>query len=297
MKRRALLALLLALSLPAWGDGLQRIRSSGTINLGYLADTAPFSSQQGDKVDGYSIELCRQLAGQLKSQLGLSELTPRFQALAHEQWQAAVQGGQVELFCTPEPASATLRQALDFSVPIYTGGLGVVVARDAPSSLLAVLNGETAHSGPKWRATLNRGLAKHSFAVVEGGVSEAWVRRQLSRLGVIATVISVPTYKAGVEAVQGGKADAFFSERMLLRQYLSQLPGGERMRVLDRVFEVVPVSLAMARGDQELRLQVDMALSELYHSGALLQTYRQYLGEPGEAEALLLKAYPLPRDR
>ena len=299
MRLRALLGLLLALSLPSWAgaDTLERIRSSATFNLGYQTNTAPFSSRQGERVDGYSIELCRLLAGQLKNALELDDLQLRFQALAHDQWPAALKAGQVDLFCTPAAATATLRQTVSFSVPVYTGGLGVLVARDAPSSLLNVLNGQAAHSGPTWRATVNRGLSRHSFAVVEGGVSEAWVHEQLNRLGVIASVLTVPTYTEGVQWVLAGKADAFFSERMLLKQYLSQLAGGERLQVLDRVFELVPVSLAMARGDEDLRLQVDRALSELYRSGALLQTYRRYLGELGETERLLFKVYALPRDR
>lgn len=283
---------------PAWATAgaLERMRSSAVINLGYLADAAPFSSQQGARVDGYSIELCRQLAGKLQGALGLGELRLNFQALAQDAWPAALQSGQVDLHCTPAPASARLRGLVSFSVPVYTGGLGVLVAQDAPASLLAVLNGEAAHSGPTWRATLNRGLARHSFAVVEGGVGEAWVRGKLNQLGVIATVITVASYGEGVQLVREGRADAFFSERMLLKQLLSQAPDGARLQVLERIFEFVPVSLGLARGDEELRLQVDVALSELYRSGALLQSYRQYLGEPGETASLLFKVYPLPQD-
>lgn len=296
MTLKSLAAVLLALCVPAWASAetLERMRSSGLIKLGYLEDAAPFSSQQGQKVDGYSVELCRQVADQLKRQLGLEQLQVRFLSLKHDQWPAAVQAGQVDLFCTPTAASAKLRQQVSFSLPIYTGGLGVLVSRDAPASLLAVLNGQAAHSGPTWRATVNRGLTNQTFAVVEGGVTEAWVRDKLSLLGVIATVSTVANYREGVQLVADGKADAFFSERMLLRQYLSQLPGADELQVLDRVFEFVPVSLPMVRGDEDLRLQVDIALSELYRSGRLAQVYRRYLGEPGETERLLFKVYPLP---
>ncbi len=294
----SLLFACLAVLLPAWAnaDTLERVRASNSINLGFMPDAAPFSSQQGQQVDGYSVELCRQVAGKLKTALGLSELQVRFQPVSYGKWLDAVKSGQVDLFCTPSPATAKLRQDVSFSVPIYTGGLGVLVSSEAPASLLAVLNGEVAHTGPTWRATYNRGLANHTFAVVKGGVSEAWVLDKLRLLGVIASVKSVATYEEGVQLVADGEADAFFSERMLLKQYLQKMPGGERLTVLERIFDFVPVSLAMARGDEDLRLQVDVALSELYHSGELAQIYRKYLGEPGEMASTLFKVYPLPMD-
>lgn len=299
LKFASLLLACLAMLLPAWAtaDVLERVRSTSTISMGYMPDAAPFSSQQGQQVDGYSVELCRLVAGKLKTGLGLSELEIRFQPVSYDKWQDAVQSGQVDLFCTPAPGTATSRQKVSFSVPVYTGGLGVLVSREAPETLLAVLNGEAAHTGPTWRATINRGLANHTFAVVKGGVSEAWVRDKLRLLGVISTVVSVGTYEEGVQLVADGKADAFFSERMLLKQYLQKLPKGEQLMVLERIFDFVPVGLGMPRGDEDLRLQVDVALSELYHSGELQQVYRKYLGEPGDMASILFKVYALPMDR
>lgn len=299
---RQFATLLLACLATLWAalasaDGLERIRSSGTINFGYMPDAAPFSGQQGQQVDGYSVELCRQLAGKLKEQLGIGELQMRFQPVQYDRWTQAVKAGQIDLFCTPAAETASMRQEVSFSVPVYTAGLGVLVSEDAPATLLAVLNGEVAHSGPTWRATINRGLANHTFAVVDRGVTEAWVREKLNLLGVIATVITVETYEEGVQLVLDGKADAFFSERMLLKQYVEKLPGGDTLQVLDRVFDFVPVGLALARGDEDLRLQVDVALSELYRSGAVARVYREYLGEPGDTASLLFKVYPLPKDR
>lgn len=282
--------------LPTWAsaDALERIRSSNSITFGFIPDAAPFSSQEGQQVDGYSVELCRQVAGKLKTSLGLNQLEIHFQPLAQDKWLPVVASGQVDLFCTPSPASAALRKSVSFSVPVYTGGLGVVVSKEAPASLMAVLNGEVSHTGPTWRATLNRGLADHTFAVVKGGVTEAWVHDQLRLLGVIATVTTVPTYEEGVQLVAEGKAEAFFSERMLLKQYLLKLNDADKLQVLDRVFDFLPVSLAMVRGDEDLRLQVDIALSELYHSGELEQIYRKFLGAPGDLSDTLFKVYPLP---
>ncbi|MOA51626.1 Bacterial extracellular solute-binding protein, family 3 [compost metagenome] len=94
--------------------------------------------------------------------------------------------------------------------------------------------------------------------------------------------------------VAEGKADAFFGERMLLQQGLTKVEGATRMMLLDRIFEIAPVSLALARGDEDFRLLVDTVLSELYRSKEYEQQYKAYFGEPGDMDKMLFRVYALP---
>ncbi|MGE8361726.1 hypothetical protein [Pseudomonas sp.] len=64
--------------------------------------------------------------------------------------------------------------------------------------------------------------------------------------------------------------------------------------VLNRLFNFVPAGLALARGDEDFRLLVDRAMSDLYHSGDMERIYRQYLDEPGDTARMLFKVYALP---
>ena len=64
--------------------------------------------------------------------------------------------------------------------------------------------------------------------------------------------------------------------------------------MLDRRFTLEPVALAFRRGDEDFRLLVDTALSDLYRSGQHLRTYARHFGEPTEAAQLLFQAYALP---
>jgi polar amino acid transport system substrate-binding protein len=289
-----LLACLLALSPVAHADTLQRIESSNTLNLGYIDDIAPFSSLQNGEVSGYAIELCQKVVEQVKTELNLPDLQVRFQPVAEAQGLAAVRDGSLDLICSPTLESLTRRKNVSFSLPIYTAGLAVLVRKDAPEALLKVLNGEVAHSGPTWRATVNRGLANHTYAVKQGEATEAWIRKQQRMLGVVATVVTVSSQEEGVQLVAEGKADAFFSERMLLKNYLAKRDDASAMQVLERIYEYAPVAMALTRGDEDFRLLVDTALSKAQRSGELEQIYSRYFGEPGEMVKALFKVYALP---
>ena len=106
--------------------------------------------------------------------------------------------------------------------------------------------------------------------------------------------MTVANPEQGVQLVADGKADAFFSERILLQNYLAKNKDASEMRVLERIYEFAPVAMALARSDEDLRLLVDTALSESYRSGELGKIYRRHLGAPGEMVEVLFKVYALP---
>lgn len=290
-----LLAGLLALMpLITNANTLERVRASNTLTLGYLPDFAPFSTQEGDKASGYAIDLCLKVADKVKAEWGLPTLQLHYQPVKVADQISAVSSGKVDILCSPTPATLERRKTVSFSIPIYTAGLSAVVRKNAPEALLNVLNGKVANEGPTWRATVNRGLSNQTYAATAGAVTEQWIREQMRLLGVVATLVTVENTAAGLKLVAEGKADAFFSERMLLKSYLAKDYAGAKLMLLDRNYEYAPVSMAVERGDEDFRLLVDTTLSDMYHSGEIEQAYDKYLGGASDTAKKLFKAYALP---
>ena len=62
--------------MPASAATLDRIRESGSIKLGYLADARPFSFRnEAGAAEGYAVTLCQQVADQVKKGLALPSLS------------------------------------------------------------------------------------------------------------------------------------------------------------------------------------------------------------------------------
>lgn len=288
--------LLLILMLPALAPAqtLDRIRANGTLTLGYLPDQPPFSSAEGEGASGYAIDLCQKVADQLRTQPGLASLKVRFVPLAPEKALDVVHDGGVDLLCSPMVETLKRRQSVAFSLPVYTAGISVVLRKNAPLSLVRVLNGEVEQTGPTWRATLNRGLAAHNFAVQGGTVVEDWARDKLRLLKVLVSLETVASPAEGVAQVANGQVDAFFANQMILHSLVARDTANTNLMVLDRRFEFEPVSMALPRDDEDFRLQVDTALSQLYRSGAILPLYSKYFGTPSELDQTLFKVYSRP---
>lgn len=282
------------LPLLAGADTLERVRSSNAFTLGYVQDFAPFSSLEGDKPVGYAMALCLKIAERLKEDLDLPNLQVRYRAVTLDEEVNAVSSGEADIVCTPTPETLENRKRVSYSIPVYTAGLSAVVRRDAPEPLLRALNGEEAHSGPTWRATVNRGLANQTIAVLKGGVSEDWVRNKMKMLSVLTTLVTVDSIAAGVNAVAGGKAGTFISERMLLQHQVGKSKDAADLMVVPRLFEFAPAAMIIERGDEDFRLLVDTALSEMYRSGEIEKAQATYLGDVRGTSKLLFKVYGLP---
>lgn len=295
-KANNLLLVCLLTLVPVLADAntLERVRASNTFTLGYLPDFAPFSVQAADKASGYAIDLCLKIADKVKTELGLPGLQIRYQPVTVTDEMSAVSSGKIDILCTPTPPTLERRKAVSYSVPIYTAGLSAVVRQDASEALLNVLNGKVARTGPTWRATVNHGLSNQTYAATAGGITETWIRQQMRLLGVVATLVTVENTDAGLKLVAEGKADAFFAERMMLKNLLSTNYSAGNLVLLERIFEYAPTAMAVDRDDENFRLLVDTALSEMYRSGEIEQAFDKYLGGASDTAKKLFKVYAIP---
>jgi polar amino acid transport system substrate-binding protein len=291
------LALVLTLVLPilASAQTLERIENSDTFRIGFVSDQPPFSSAATDQpAEGYSVELCRKVAEQLNTRRGLHGLTISYTPTTVADGLEMVENGDVDILCGAVTHTLQRRERVSFSIPIFTSGIGVLLREDAPYRLVQVLKGEVPYTGPRWRATINRGLVNHVYAVHAGTTGENWVRAQIASLGVIARVVTVNEHDEGVDMVANGKADAYFADRVILERYASQHKAHDELMVLDRYFDYEPLALVVARGDEDFRLLVDTTLSRLYGSDDFVGLYTRYFGAPSDMTRTLFKTYALP---
>jgi hypothetical protein len=146
MLPRTLLALALAcasLGLLRPRGTLEKIRSTGAITLGYIENAAPFSSVDGKgEPQGYSVDLCREIARGIGAQLGLPKLETRWIALTIQNRLEAVSSRRVDLECSTTTWTLARQRNVDFSLITFVDGGSILTKAGAGLGRLADLNGK-----------------------------------------------------------------------------------------------------------------------------------------------------------
>ncbi len=271
---RLVLAALLSLvgALPLAAQTLERIAETGVLRVGHRATAIPFSylDAAAGVPRGYSVGLCAALVGDIAKAAGRDELRIEFVPVTAQDRFAAVADGRIDLLCGAATRTLSRRATVDFSIPTFVDGAGIALPRGGAASL-AELAGET-------------------IAVVEGTTTETALRRTLDTSDLAAEVLAVADHEAGLAALQGGRAQAYFADRAIL-QYLLMARGITDIGLANETLTLETHALALPRGDADFRLAVDRGLSRLYLTGEVQAIFAEAFGEATEMTDLLRAVY------
>lgn len=273
----SLVALLAAATLPlpafAQTGVLERIRQQGAITMGYIDGAAPFSFVGPDKQpQGYSIDLCREVAAGIRTQLKLPKLETRWVALTVQNRLDAVAGGKVDIECSTTTWTLARQRTVDFSLITFVDGGSILMKGGTSFGRLLDFDGKR-------------------LAVIRGTTTEKVLRESLAQRSLKTEVITVNTRADGLKLLDEAKVDGFASDRTTLIGLLATSSGRGTFRLLDEDFSIEPYALPLPRGDHDFRLAVNSVLARLYRSGEITRVYSRWLGGLGPPSVLLSAAY------
>ena len=288
----ATIVLSLALAVPVIAATLDRVRETGKLVLGYRTDGRPFSyKDESGNAAGYAVALCNEVAEQVKSELGLPTLTVEWIPVTIEDQFQAVKENKVDLLCGAAE-TLTTRKDVDFSVPIFPGGVGALLRATAPVGLKEVLSGRPP-TGPLWRGYPAQIIEKQKLSAVEGP-SEKWLKDKLSELQLTAEVVPVKSYDEGIQRVLDGSSDVFFADRSILLDAVKRGRSADKLVVVEREFTYAPIAFALERGDADFRLVVDRVLSQISRSKKFHDLYVKWFGKPDQSADTFFRLSTLP---
>ncbi len=273
MRLSTALALALALSasaLPAAAAGvLDRIKQTGTVHFGFREDSAPLSYRDtGGGPAGYSVLVCNAVATSLAQQLGIAPLKIDWQAVTASDRFDEVANGHIDLLCGAASITLARREQVNFSLPTFVDGAAVMLHRGAD---------------PKFDALAGKKIGVHAATS-----TETTLRNSLKAKGMDAEVVTFDSHDAGLAALESGDIDAYFGDQSILFRLYFASEQRKSLVVSDNTLTIEKQGLAMPRGDDDFRLAVDRAISELYSSGKMAEFFKAAF--PGASPGVALKS-------
>lgn len=250
-------------------DTLEKIRTSRTIVLGHREASRPFSflGADGGPV-GYSVDLCARIAAGLRARLGLADLAVKWARVGPQDRMTLVANGTVDLECGSTTITLSRHEQVDFTLMTFVDG-GSLLSTDAS------------------RVARVSDLDGKRVAVIPGTTTEGALQEAARKVNVTPRLVKVRDHGEGVAALDGGAADAYASDRVLLIGLGRTAKDPSKLNLSGEYFSYEPYGLMVRRGDAAFRLAVNRELARLYRSGEVVGLLRKWFGDLGEPGSLL----------
>ena len=249
---------------------LERILERGTVKLGVRSAAPPFSYRDAEgKPSGLAVRLCNTVVQLIARHHG-TQLGAEYQFVDARQRFPALINGETDLHCGPASATLQRREMLDFSLIYFVDGAAAAVRPDGSFDTIFDSPGA-------------------NFGVVDGTTTKSVVEDLIERNRLDVSLKTYAGHKDGLAALAAREVDVYFGDQAILFfQIEAQGLIGE-LNVIEEVLSFEPYALAMKRGEDDLRLAVDRALSRIYETGLIYQLILDEMGDyPLSTEAKML---------
>jgi ABC-type amino acid transport substrate-binding protein len=251
---------------------LDRMRQTKTIRIAYREDAPPFSYKDSlGQPAGIMVDLCKAVADSLTRQLTLSSLSITYVPVTATDRFDAIQQHKADLLCEPTSATLSRRKLVDFSIATFVDGAGLMIRQDGPHNL--------------------RALAGQKIGVLAGTTTEQELRHSLAHDGLTADVILAKTHTQGLAMLDDAKISAYFADRSILVTLINKSKDPGKLALADEYLTIELYALALPRGDDDFRLEVDRALSHIYRSDGLTPIFRRAFGNNVQPAPILQTLY------
>jgi ABC-type amino acid transport substrate-binding protein len=237
---------------------LAKIERTGEIVIGHRANARPFSFvKEQSEPQGYSIDLCKEIAGTVQSKLGLSELNIKYREIDPSSHVGLVEVGEVDIVCGATTQTFRRMERVGFSILTFVSGSAALLDENSEVRSPSDLDGK--RIGVRLDTTTDR-------ATTAG----------VARRNMTTDIVRYKTHLEGLRALERNEISAYLADRILLIALAEQAAEPEKIRLSDRFFTYEPYALMLRRDALDFGLIVNRTLAELYRTRKIVDIYRKW---------------------
>ncbi len=226
------------------------------LRVGMELSYPPFESIGPDgQPQGVSVELARALAQDLGRPLEIENIP--FTGLI-----PALKSGKIDLIISSMTATPQRAQAVDFSAPYLTTGLGALVPAGSSAAALTDFD-----------------RPGNTVVVRQGTTGEVFARKNIKK----ARLLTLDKESACVVEVVQGKADAFIYDQLSV--YRNNKRNPQATRALLAPLQTESWAIALRPGENGLRTELNTFLEKYRAAGGFDRLSEQFLSEEKAAFA------------
>lgn len=245
------------------GGTLQKIKESGTIQIGARESQIPFSYKlSADAAPiGFTTDICLKIVDAVKAKLGLPKVEVQYVMLNSTNRIPLLQNGTVDLDCATTTNSTQRQQQVDFAPSHFVTNITAAVKKASGINTLADLNGK-------------------NVATVAGSTSIQLLRGARKSGSIEANELPGKDTSDGFLLLSTGRADAYVLDDVQLAGMIANAPNPGDYKILKESLRQEPYGIMLRKDDPQFKALVDETVAGLMKSGAIEQLYVKWFLSP-----------------
>jgi len=264
-KFRAALIVAAIAATPAFAQDagtLKKIKEAGSVTMGVRESSGGLSFTLGDgKFAGFHVELCERALADIRKQLGMAQMSVKFQPVTSQNRVPLMQNGTIDIECGSTTNNAARQKDVAFAVTTFVEEVRIAVKANSGITSIGQLNGK-------------------NVATTTGTTSVQLLRKHERANGVDFKEVFGKDHADSFLLLESGRADAFVMDSQILAGLIAKSKTPADFKVVGEVLNVEPINIMMRRDDPAFKKAVDDSLIKLMKSGEIAKIYAKWFMQP-----------------
>jgi len=241
---------------------MDKIKSSGTVTMGVRESSIPMSYTTGDsRFDGYHVEICRMILGDIKDKLGLSTLRINYQPVTSQNRVPLVQNGTVDIECGTTTNNTARAKDVSFANTLYVEEVRIAVKANSGITSISQLNGK-------------------KVATTTGTTSVQLLRKHEKANGVSFDEVYGKDHADSFLLLESGRADAFVMDGSILAGNIANSKNPKEYKIVGEVLSTEPIAIMVRKDDPEFQAAVNAAIAKIVANGNMPKLWDKWFLKP-----------------
>ena len=254
--------LLTSINAQAASQTLDKMKSTGAVTMGVRESSIPMSYTTGDsRFDGYHVEVCRMILGDIKDKLGMSTLRINYQPVTSQNRVPLVQNGTVDIECGTTTNNTARAKDVGFANTLYVEEVRIAVKANSGIKSISDLNGK-------------------KVATTTGTTSVQLLRKHERANGVNFDEVFGKDHADSFLLLESGRADAFVMDGSILAGNIANSKNPKDYKIVGEVLSTEPIAIMVRKDDPEFKAAVNAAIAKIVANGNMPKLWNKWFLSP-----------------
>lgn len=237
---------------------LKKIKDTGTITIGHRETSIPFSYlDEKQQPIGYSMDICAAIVEEVKKELGVAQLTVKYNPVTPQTRIPLMANGTIDLECGSTTNTLTRQKQVGFGPTTYITGTKLLVKKSS-------------------KIKSYKDLRNKTVVVTQGTTNERIIKALSDKENLNIKFLNAKDHGESFLTVESGRAVAFSMDDILLYGLIAKAKSPKDYEVVGDFLSYDPYGQMYRKGDEDFGVVIRRAIGRLMGSGDLAKIYDKW---------------------